>query len=77
VRLRILWIILIAALFLSGCVKYDVGIHYDGQNHGEIVQHVRLSDHLTNFSDAAQDWLHSVEQRTKQLGGRVKRLSNQ
>jgi len=77
VRLRVLWIILIAALFLSGCVKYDVGIHYDGQNHGEIVQHVRLSDRLTNFSDAAQDWLRSVEQRTKQLGGRVKRLSNQ
>jgi hypothetical protein len=77
VQLRVLWIILIAALFLSGCVKYDVDIHYDGQNGGEIVQHVQLSDRLTNFSDAAQDWLRSVEQRTKQLGGRVKRLSNQ
>ncbi|NJN58365.1 MAG: DUF3153 domain-containing protein [Leptolyngbyaceae cyanobacterium SL_5_9] len=77
VRLRVLWIILIAALFLSGCVKYDVGIRYDGQNGGEIVQHVQLSDRLTHFSDAAQDWLRSVEQRTKQLGGRVKRLSNQ
>jgi hypothetical protein len=77
IRLRVFWIILIAALFLSGCVKYDVGIHYDSQNHGEIVQHVRLSDRLTSFSDAPQEWLRSVEQRTKQLGGRVKRLSNQ
>lgn len=77
IRLRVFWIILIAALFLSGCVKYDVGVHYDGQNHGTIVQHVRLSDRLTSFSDAPQEWLRSVEQRTKQLGGRVKRLSNQ
>jgi hypothetical protein len=77
IRLRVFWIILIAALFLSGCVKYDVGVHYDSQNHGTIVQHVRLSDRLTSFSDAAQEWLHSVEQRTKQLGGRVKRVSHQ
>ncbi|MBD2001322.1 DUF3153 domain-containing protein [Leptolyngbya sp. FACHB-541] len=77
VRLRVFWIILIAALFLSGCVKYDVGVHYDSQNHGTLVQHVRLSDRLTSFSDAAQEWLRSVEQRTKQLGGRVKRVSDQ
>jgi hypothetical protein len=78
VKLRLLWIILLSFLFLSGCVKYDVGINYDSQTRGEIVQQIRVSDRLTTFSGSVvQDWLKSIEQRSRQLGGRVRRIGNQ
>jgi Protein of unknown function (DUF3153) len=71
-------VLLIATLGLSGCVRYDVGIHYDGQFHGEIVQQVKVGQSLTNLSDATpRAWLSAIERQTKQLGGRVQRLSDQ
>jgi Protein of unknown function (DUF3153) len=71
-------VVLIATLGLSGCVRYDVGIHYDGQFHGEIVQQVRVGQSLANLSDGApKAWLSAIEQQTKTLGGRVQRLSDQ
>lgn len=76
--LKALGILLTLSLLLSGCIRYDVGINFAGQNHGEIVQHIRLDEQLTNFSGAvAQDWLNSIEQRTRRLGGRVRHGSKQ
>lgn len=78
VRLRLLWIVLLAALLLSGCVQYDVGVTFAHPNRGEIVQKIKLGERLTSFSgDSVQEWLNSVEQRTRQLQGKVKRLSSQ
>jgi hypothetical protein len=75
-RLRVLVILLIAAIFLSGCVDYDLSIHMADQNHGEIVQHIRLAEQFANFNESvAQDWLKRIERRTRELGGRTKRLS--
>lgn len=75
-RRRLVGIIILASLFLSGCVKYDVGVNFDRPNHGEIVQHIKLGERLTSFSgDSATQWLSSVEQRAKRLEGKVKRLS--
>lgn len=77
-RLRVLWVILLASLLLSGCVKYDVGVNFEGQHHGAIVQHIALEERLTNFSNSqVQEWLTSIERRARQLDGKTKRLSNQ
>ena len=77
-RLPVLWAILLASLLLSGCVKYDVGVNFEGQHHGAIVQHIKLGEQLTNFSNSqAQEWLRSLERRASQLQGKTKRLSNQ
>ena len=76
-RTRIVWIMVLASLLLSGCIKYDVGINFDDPNHGEIVQHIKLGERLMSFSgDSVQEWLNSVERRTQQLQGKTKR-SNQ
>jgi len=77
-RLPVLWSILLASLLLSGCVKYDVGINFEGQHQGQLVQHIKLGEQLTNFSNSqAQEWLRSIELRAKKLDGRTKRLSDQ
>lgn len=77
-RSRLLWIVLVASLLLSGCVQYDVGITFDNPQRGEIVQHIKLGERLTSFSsDSAQEWLNSIERRTRQLQGKTKRLSNE
>ncbi|HLO52065.1 MAG TPA: DUF3153 domain-containing protein [Kamptonema sp.] len=61
---------------LGGCVNYDVGINFDSQTHGEIVQHIQLGERLTSFSgDTVREWLDSIDQRVRALQGRTKRLS--
>ncbi len=77
-RLRVLWVILLASVLVSGCVQYDVGVNFESQHHGQIVQHIKLGEQLTNFSNTqAQEWLRSIESRAKQLQGKTKRLSEQ
>jgi len=62
---------------LTGCVNYDVGINIKGQHQGAIVQHIQLSEQFTNFSqDEAKQWLKSIENRTKNLQGKIKRIAN-
>lgn len=74
---RLVWIMILASLLLSGCVKYDVGVNFDNPHRGEIVQHIKLGERLTSFSgDSAQEWLNSIERRAQQLQGKTKR-SNQ
>lgn len=77
-RLRVLWVILLASLLVSGCVKYDVGVNFESQHRGELVQHIKLGEQLTSFSNSqAQEWLKSIERRTRQLEGKAKRLSDE
>jgi hypothetical protein len=74
-RLRHVWIMLLASLLLSGCVRYDVGIRFDSPNRGEFTQHIQLEERLQRFSGStAQQWLMLIEQRSQQLGGRIERL---
>lgn len=64
-------------LFLSGCVNYEVGINFAGLHRGEIVQQIELGKQLTSFSQAdVEEWLGSLEKRTRQLGGSTQRLSS-
>lgn len=77
-RLRVFWVILLVAGLLSGCVNYDVGVNFEGVHRGKFVQHIKLEERLTNFSSAqVEDWLKSIEQRAKQLNGKIQRISDQ
>jgi len=75
--MRLLCSIIFASLLLSGCVHYDVGVHFDHPNHGEIVQHIKLGEQLWSFSgESATEWLNSIERRARELQGKTRR-SNQ
>lgn len=76
VKLRLAWIILIAFLFLSGCVRSQVAVTFKDANHGTIVQHVWLSSQLTGVSRTTADlWLKQMTERAEQLGGRTRHPS--
>ncbi len=63
-------------LFLTGCVRYDVGINFPHQHHGEIIQHITLGQRLTSLSQTeATKWLNSIEQRAKLLKGKTAPIS--
>ncbi|MEM7591458.1 MAG: DUF3153 domain-containing protein [Cyanobacteria bacterium P01_A01_bin.83] len=71
-------IVLCLATFLTGCVDYDVGIKFTTPYSGEIMQHVQVSDKLTNLAPAdTKKWLNSLEKRSRKLNGRVKKLNDQ
>ncbi len=77
VKLRLLWLILVAFLFLSGCVRYEVGINFADANHGAIVQQVELSRQLTGVSRATANlWLDQLATEAEKLGGQVKHPSD-
>ena len=71
--IRLTWGMILASLLLTGCVNYDVGVKFDHPNRGEIVQHIKLAERLTSFSgDPTQEWIDSIERRTRQLQGKTK-----
>ncbi|MEG4301481.1 DUF3153 domain-containing protein [Microcoleus sp. D3_18a_C4] len=61
---------------VTGCVQYDVGVNFESQTRGEIVQHIKLGERLTSFSsETVAEWLKSIESRVRLLDGKTKRLS--
>ncbi len=65
-------------ILTGGCVRYDVGIDFDGQHRGMLVQHITLREQLTSFSPVeANQWLQSLEERAKKLQGKTKQISEQ
>lgn len=76
--IRNLILMVCVALLMTGCVRYDVGINFQDQTHGQIVQNIQLGQRLTSFGDDVLDeWLSSINQRVKQLEGTTKRISKQ
>jgi len=74
-RSRHVWLLMLASLLLSGCVRYDVGVRFDSPNRGEFTQHIQLEERLQRLSGStAQQWLTLIEQRSQSLGGRIDRL---
>ena len=68
--------LVLASLFLSGCAHYDVGIQFDSQTQGVIVQHVLLGERLaTSSGPSVQQWLTQLEQQARQLGAQVRHPS--
>ncbi|BAP18402.1 hypothetical protein ETSB_1690 [cyanobacterium endosymbiont of Epithemia turgida isolate EtSB Lake Yunoko] len=61
---------------LSGCVHYGVSVDFFQQHRGEIVQHISLTEQLTNLSQTeVNKWLDSLEKRAENLQGKAKRIS--
>ena len=61
---------------MSGCVNYDVGINFQGQHRGTIVQRIELKDQLIDLSpEVAREWLTSIEKRSQDLQGNTEILS--
>lgn len=76
--MKVIVISFLAVLLLSGCVQYEVGINFQSQSHGEIVQHIKLANKLRNFSsEIVSDWFKSLETRAYQLQGKTQRISKE
>lgn len=77
-RIRLVCILLLASLLLSGCVDYDLGVNLNNANYGKFVQHIKLGEKLTSFSgDSVYEWLDSIERRARELEGKAKRISQE
>ena len=77
-RWRLVWMILLGSLLLSGCVKSDLGITFASPTRGTIVQHIRFGDQVTRLNASTiQVLLNNLNQRTKPLGGSVHRRDRQ
>ncbi len=77
-RLRTVWIMILAAIALSGCVQYDLGIEFQDQNHGQITQQIQLSQQFIDLSqDEITAWTDSIERRVAELGGKTEYVSDQ
>jgi hypothetical protein len=73
---RLGFLFLCLLIFLSGCVRYDLGMNFAQANKGTIIQHIKLDEQLTNFSESSGNtWLKSIEMRAIQLQGKTKRIS--
>jgi hypothetical protein len=71
-------LIVLILTFLTGCVKYDVGVNFASLHQGEIVQNIKLGERLKSFSnETIEEWLNSIERRAKDLDGKVKQVSDQ
>ena len=69
-------LIFYACLGLSGCVRYELGIHYFSQTRGEIVQQIRVGESVTSFNEAiARTWLQPLEKQATAVGGSARRRS--
>ena len=71
-------VVLCIATLLTGCVDYDVGINFTTPYKGEITQHIRVKEQLSNLApSASRKWLNSIEKRSRSLKGNVKKLNSQ
>ena len=64
--------------FLTGCVRYDVGINFNSPYSGTLVQHIKVGAQLSNLGKSeATEWLKAVESRSRKLQGKVKHLNSE
>lgn len=62
------------AILTSGCFQYDLGIQFDHQTHGRILQRLELNERAAALAEpAVQSWLDQLEKQVYRLGGQVKR----
>jgi hypothetical protein len=64
--------LLLCYFFLTGCVDYQLGIHFDSPNKGQFTQRIRL-DNDTN--PTAQAFLQQVRQQTRSVQGSIQAIS--
>lgn len=74
---KTLLIVFCAALLLSGCVQTDIGINFQDQTHGQILQKIQLSERIASLnSNVVDDWIQSLKRRVRRVNGYTKRVSN-
>lgn len=65
-------------IFLTGCVRYDVGINFNSPHQGNIVQHITIGQQLNSLDRPdVKKWFNSVESRSRQLQGKIKKLNSE
>lgn len=73
-----LLLLLCLIIGLTGCVRYDVEVSFPQANSGTMIQHIKLGEQLTSFSEGeGNSWLNNIERQTVKLGGKTKRLSKE
>ena len=78
-RMLIIRLIAIAALSLclSGCVDYELGIQFDSQTHGSLVQTLHLDDQFVALnSEVRKQWLEVFIQEAKTFSGKATSLED-
>jgi len=71
-------LVLAMMVFLSGCVRYDVGIDFQDQHFGEISQTITLAPQLTRLSQKeVKQWIDGLESRAQKLNGKLQRISQE
>ncbi|MEI6380341.1 MAG: DUF3153 domain-containing protein [Cyanobacteriota bacterium ELA615] len=69
-------LLLILMVFLTGCVRYDVGIDFQNQHRGEIIQNINLAPQLSRLSQKeVQEWIDSLQKRAENLNGKLENIS--
>ena len=64
--------------FLTGCVRYDVGINFTSPYSGTLVQHIKIADQFSSLGKSeATEWLKNLESRSRELHGKVRQLNPQ
>ena len=64
------------AIALTGCVRYETTIDFVSFNSGAWVQHITIDRQFQQLNRAAvAAWMQSIEQRTRQIQGRVQTKS--
>jgi len=77
VRWRSLWIMVLAALLLSGCVQYETGIQFSSPHAGTLVQSIRLGEPFGALSgDSQTQWFQQLQQRTREVAGRAQSVGD-
>ena len=72
-----LLLFLLLALGLSGCMEYDLGIQFNSQTAGAIVQTIHLNRLTTVGAVTFDQWFDALEQETHDLQGFSRRTSPQ
>ncbi|MBF2056536.1 MAG: DUF3153 domain-containing protein [Cyanobacterium sp. T60_A2020_053] len=71
-------LLLCLLISLSGCVRYDVGINFNQAHNGAIIQHIKLGEQITSFSQAeGSAWLNGIQKQAIKLGGKSQRISKE
>ncbi|MEM6426504.1 MAG: DUF3153 domain-containing protein [Cyanobacteria bacterium P01_D01_bin.128] len=68
--------LVLIVLLLTGCLQYDLELQFDSQTHGQLVQQLRWRGGAIAANDELQQWLTVLSERTQQLGGRTRWLSD-
>jgi hypothetical protein len=65
------------SLGLAGCVDYQLGIQFDSQTHGVLIQTLHLDDQFVALNrDARQQWLQIFIEEAKTFSGKATSLDD-